>query len=428
MEKRKNLAVVCLTAAFLLGFLVWSLLKPDDTVSQSERRKLAQKPELTAASVLNGTFMTDFESYTLDQFPLRDGFRRLKAAVLLDMLREKDNNGIYLADGYAAKLEYPLDESSVLHAAERFRTIYETYLSGTDARIYEAVIPDKGAFLARQNGYPSLDYSAFSALLQKNMPYAEAIDLMPVLSLNSYYRTDLHWRQEAIVPVASQLAEAMGVKLSEKYDTVTADTPFYGVYCGQSALPLVPDTLRYLTSETLRSCTVYDYETDSTGPVYALDALAGEDPYSVFLSGSKALLTITNPNAETDRELVIFRDSFASSLAPLLTSAYAKITLVDIRYVQPERSIHRMSCSSTASPFSITAKPSNKKRPAASHGRRAFCVRFCKNSCIKCVMSTISVRYVVKVLRFSPLKDTGKKTCICRNMWGICVLTNLLTV
>ena len=102
MEKRKNYAVVCLTAAFLLGFLVWSLLKPDDTVSQSERRKLTQKPELTAASILNGKFMTEFESYTLDQFPLRDGFRRLKAAVLLDVLREKDNNGIYLTEGYAA--------------------------------------------------------------------------------------------------------------------------------------------------------------------------------------------------------------------------------------------------------------------------------------------------------------------------------------
>ena len=139
------------------------------------------------------------------------------------------------------------------------------------------------------------------------------------------------------MPVASQLAEAMGVKLSEKYDTVTADAPFYGVYCGQSALPLAPDMLRYLTSETLLGCTVYDYETDSTGPVYDLPALEGEDPYSVFLSGSKSLLTITNPSADTDRELVIFRDSFASSLAPLLTSAYAKITLVDIRYVQPER-------------------------------------------------------------------------------------------
>ena len=78
MEKRKNLAVVCLTAAFLLGFLVWSLLKPDDTVSQSERRKLAHKPELSAASVLNGTFMTDFESFSLDQLPLRVGFPPLR--------------------------------------------------------------------------------------------------------------------------------------------------------------------------------------------------------------------------------------------------------------------------------------------------------------------------------------------------------------
>lgn len=95
---------------------------------------------------------------------------------------------------------------------------------------------------------------------------------------------------------------------------MTADAPFYGVYCGQSALPLAPDTLRYLTSETLLGCTVYDYETDSTGPVYDLPALEGEDPYSVFLSGSKSLLTITNPSADTDRELVIFRDSFASAL------------------------------------------------------------------------------------------------------------------
>lgn len=336
-EKWKNIITLSLLSAFLLGFGAWAAAKPADELSLSERRPLAQLPELSVSSVLSGKFMSGYEDYATDQFPLREQFRTLKALTGLYLFGQKDNNGVYLADGYAAKLEYPLDESSVLHAAERFRTIYETYLSGTDARIYEAVIPDKGAFLAAQNGYPSLDYSAFSALLQKNMPYAEAIDLMPVLSLNSYYRTDLHWRQEAIVPVASQLAEAMGVKLSEKYDTVTADTPFYGVYCGQSALPLAPDTLRYLTSETLLGCTVYDYETDSTGPVYDLPALEGEDPYSVFLSGSKSLLTITNPSADTDRELVIFRDSFASSLAPLLTSAYAKITLVDIRYVQPER-------------------------------------------------------------------------------------------
>ena len=107
MEKRKNYAVVCLTAAFLLGFLVWSLLKPDDTVSQSERRKLTHKPELTAASILNGKFMTEFESYTLDQFPLRDELRTLKALSVRDVFGEKDNNGIYVADGYAAEGTLP---------------------------------------------------------------------------------------------------------------------------------------------------------------------------------------------------------------------------------------------------------------------------------------------------------------------------------
>ena len=46
-----------------------------------------------------------------------------------------------------------------------------------------------------------------------------------------------------------------------------------------------------------------------------------------------SLLTIENPNADTDRELVIFRDSFSSSLAPLLVPGYAKVTLADIRYL-----------------------------------------------------------------------------------------------
>lgn len=37
MEKRKNLAVVCLTAAFLLGFLLWGLCKPDVAIKEKYR-------------------------------------------------------------------------------------------------------------------------------------------------------------------------------------------------------------------------------------------------------------------------------------------------------------------------------------------------------------------------------------------------------
>ena len=56
----------------------------------------------------------------------------------------------------------------------------------------------------------------------------------------------------------------------------------------------------------------------------------------MFLSGPISLVTIENPGARTDKKLVIFRDSFGSSIAPLLTGGYAEITLADIRYIHPD--------------------------------------------------------------------------------------------
>ena len=38
----------------------------------------------------------------------------------------------------------------------------------------------------------------------------------------------------------------------------------------------------------------------------------------------------------TDKELIIVRDSFGSSLAPLLAEGYKSIYVVDIRYVMPD--------------------------------------------------------------------------------------------
>ena len=127
----------------------------------------------------------------------------------------------------------------------------------------------------------------------------------------------------------------MGASLPAEYETVDVSSAFRGVYAGQYALPVEPDALRYLTNGTIASLRVYDYETGAEIPVYDFTLAAGRDGYEMFLGGTKALLTIENPNAETDRELVIFRDSFGSSIAPLLAQGYAKVTVVDIRYMAP---------------------------------------------------------------------------------------------
>lgn len=334
MKNVKNIITLALLGAFVLGLSGWAAVKPPDALSVSERRPLAQRPEMTAAGVLSGRFMSDYESYAVDQFPLREQFRTLKALTSLYGYGQKDNNGVYLAGGYAAKLDYPLKEASLTHAAERFRYLYETLMAGTDTHVYFSVIPDKNHFLAEANGYPALDYQALTDALRKQTEFAAYIDLFGTLTADDYYRTDSHWRQENLLTTAGTLAAAMGVALPGNcYTEWTLDRPYYGVYYGYAALPMEPDRLTYLTSDLLDACTVYNYETGKTGPIYDLAKGAGKDPYELFLSGSVSLLTIENPNADTDRELVIFRDSFGSSLAPLLVPGYAKVTLADIRYL-----------------------------------------------------------------------------------------------
>lgn len=73
--KKRNLAVLLLWA--VLTGAAWLL--PARELSQAERRPLAQMPAISGQTILNGKFMTGFEKYSLDQFPLRDGFRTIKS-------------------------------------------------------------------------------------------------------------------------------------------------------------------------------------------------------------------------------------------------------------------------------------------------------------------------------------------------------------
>ncbi|MBQ8857105.1 MAG: hypothetical protein IJ024_03050 [Lachnospiraceae bacterium] len=335
MKKEAKITVLFLAVLFL-GFSLVCWLKPAGEYSTTERRKLEQFPKLTLESVAEGTFMTEFEEYTLDQFPLRDGFRSLKAWVSRNIFRKSDNNDIYVANSYAVKMEYPLNEKSLENAGEKFHNIYEKYLKDSGGEIYLSIIPDKNYFLAESSGHLSMDYDKVFAIMQDEMPYAEYIDIMDLLTIEDYYKTDVHWRQEEIVDVAEKIGEAMGITINGDYEMKTLEEKFYGVYFGQSALNLPGEKLHYLTNEVLEQCTVYNYENEQTLEIYDMERAKGDDPYEIFLSGPVSLLKIENPKAQTEKELIVFRDSFGSSLVPLLAEGYKSITLVDIRYIQSE--------------------------------------------------------------------------------------------
>lgn len=319
----------------LFGLAAAGLCLPDRDSSDAERRKLAQRPAFTGEALLSGTYADDLETYLLDQFPLRDGFRAMKAWWQLGVYRQKDNNGIYIVDGSVCKLDKALLPAQVRAMLDKTNHVYDSYLQGMN--VHFAVIPDKNYFAAAANGYPAMDYGEMDRLLAGGLNDAiryHGMAPFEELTLEDYYRTDLHWRQERLESVVDRLAETMDFTPPDWSGFAQTEySPFYGAYCGQAALNVGHDTLVTLENDATDVSVVTGAEFVGEKAVYDAADRDHPDLYDLYLGGAQAILTVENPNGTTGRELILFRDSFGSSLAPLLLDSYDKITLIDLRYV-----------------------------------------------------------------------------------------------
>lgn len=242
---------------------------------------------------------------------------------------------VYVYDGYAARTDAAFDAASLDRAAYRFQHLYDLYFTGRT--VYLAVVPDKALFTVPPEGYTPAGAAETADYLCGALDFLTPVDITAGLTLADYYRTDPHWRQEQLRPTADALLTAMGAPVPDtREESLSALTgAFCGAYWDKSPQPLEPDTLAYLTSPALDACTVHNYETDTDGGIYDF-AAAQTAPYDLFLSGSRSLLRIDSPQALSDRTLVVFRDSFGSSLIPLLAESYRTVYAVDIRYLSSD--------------------------------------------------------------------------------------------
>lgn len=325
MEK-KNRILVIVISVFFLTMSLWAICGEKPEYSESERRVLAKFPEFEMENILNGKFAKGFDEYNVDRFPTRDSLRSVKAYVKTTLFGQKDNNQIYTCGKHISKMEYPMNTAMLDYAAELFANIKDTYLQ--DNNIYLAIIPDKNRYLAEESGHLHMDYDAFSKYLSERMEYAKYVEIADLLEADDYYFTDTHWRQEKIVDVAERIADAMDVKLSADYEQKKIENPFYGVYVGQSALKWEPDTILYLENEMTKAAVV-----EGAKGIYDKSKATGKDPYEMFLSGNQPIVSIKNKENTSGKKLIMFRDSFGSSIAPLFIEAYSEIILVDLRYI-----------------------------------------------------------------------------------------------
>ncbi len=345
-DKARNIVNIVVAALIIFGLSLFSLIDEDKDWSYSERRGLAKFPEVSLSGIFappgKTSVMNEFETYFQDQFPMRESFRQINAVGSTYLLGKKENNNLCLTDDYITKLEYNINEDSVEWSLNRINYITDNYLA--DSSVYFAIIPDKNYYLSGKAGYITYDYDEFiDKFRDSTRDKMTFVDLRDQLGIKNYYYTDTHWKQETLLGVTDLLLYTMtGKGFAENTDnTILCETlltdSFEGVYYSQLALPVKKDSIMYMTGHYVDDLKAYCYDTGAPEKIDVYDKVkgSGEDPYQMFLTGSRALITIENPNATEDRELIVFRDSFGSSIAPLLAGGYSKVTLVDIRYISP---------------------------------------------------------------------------------------------
>lgn len=255
-----------------------------------------------------------------------------KPAVVLyrQMMHLPDENGMYQVDGNWFEAMPDLDENSVLSFSNRLNAYVESALTPENS-VYFAAIPDKSWYI-QDSGWPTLDHSRLEQILQENLSGISIIDLASVLSLDDFYQTDRHWRQEQLQNVLDILGKTLGFSVKLNSFTQMNSPDFHGSYEKNLTNP-PKESFSYLIGPELYEIAVESYQYPELTQIYDLSKLDSENTYDVFLGGISPLVTLTNPNAPSDRELVLFGDSFSNSLAPLLCTQYQTVTIVDLRFI-----------------------------------------------------------------------------------------------
>lgn len=237
----------------------------------------------------------------------------------------EEQEAVQLKDGHLFEEKEPMNRDMADYAVRLFQKIKNTYLS--DNECYFLLLPDKYMYLCDKKS----DYDEYYNFIKESLPFAKMIGVYDLIDENDYYFTDMHLRQEKTIDVAQRVLSELSKDAKLEFERKAVDCDFFGNYADEYSSEISPDELFYLTNDTIENL-----KTDDNISVYDFEKLKSDEQYEFFLSGNQSIVTIKNDSAENDDRLVIFRDSYACSFAPLLSESYSEIVLVDFRYIMSD--------------------------------------------------------------------------------------------
>lgn len=341
MQFRHPRAVALLFAGVLIGTQAAFWLLPRRSFSENEKRVLAQKPVISTESIADGSLFQNVEQYLSDHFPGRDGWVGANAYLEQAEGRGAVSSIVRGADGWL----FPAPISDDRQILQDNMQAITAFAQAQSVPVYLMAVPTAGAVVEDKLPDLHLDYPDADMLEQARRSAGDSLHWLDVMEDFStaeerdklYYRTDHHWTTEGAYRAYRLLMQEMGESsVARDVFSVERVPDFYGTSYSKSGLWLTPpDEIELWTDPDLQAVTSV-HDGNRREPIVQQgmlfrDYLDQADKYPVFLSGNHARIHIET-NVESDKRLLVVKDSYAHALAPFLAEEYRTIDLIDLRY------------------------------------------------------------------------------------------------
>lgn len=316
--------------------MIINIVVPDKKISEVENRSLQSFPAFSVNSLLNGEFEKDMGNWFSDQFVGRNTLLHIKY-IVNKMTGVKQMDNVFLSSSLieqassanAGQLSRNLDSINSFYASHA-NLNFQFLLIPNAVSIQSDLVP-KYAYTEDQNQQMDTIYGK----LDQNI---KNVDVRSVLKSHAdeylYYKTDHHWTSLNAFYTFQEFAKAsdLGKVKKSDYNVYPVKTDFKGTLANKTGSVGLKDTIEiYVPKENSDYIYTNTAASIKSRSLYSLEALDSSNPYNVFLSGNAPYAKL-EMNNDSQKHLLVFKDSYANAFIPFLVPYYRTITIVDPRY------------------------------------------------------------------------------------------------
>lgn len=340
-QRKQNIVVITFFLVLIFGMTAVTLVVKNGEFSEKENRGLAQRPNFSFSSYFSGTYAKDYESFLTDQFAFRNSWITMKTLTERAMLKQEINNIYYGKDGYlieshTGSFSTDVAKRNVTALASFMERVSESY---GEEHVTAMVVPNAVEILRDKLPplAPESEEGPYLQMLSSSMPENIWFDSQTVMEDKKeesiFYKTDHHWETLGAFYVYQAWAKAKGFDEPsiEEYEISTLTDDFKGTIESKVGGEVKPDSIEAFEYKEGSSYQITMDENTVSDSLYDTSYLETKDKYSVFFGGNHPLVQV-KVNNESERKILVIKDSYAHCFIPFLFRNFSQVDFIDLRY------------------------------------------------------------------------------------------------